>query len=336
MKGEAAIMRKWASVGRPDEALLQRLDIDTRMVVPRHDPDWNEYWMLSSFPDGVTYRDEWGVLWTGPETGPAFIAKHPLAGEITLADLEKYPWPDPDVPERYAGLREQAEQLKTNTDYAVVAMFPRPIVSLSQFLRGHEDWFVDLSINHELIVALMDRILEVDLRIGRKLLDLIGKYVDIVFFHDDLATQAELMCSPEIYRKIIKPRHRQIVDFIKSHSHARGVYHCDGAILPIIGDFIQIGVDALNPVQISAKGRDSKSLKSQFGDRPAFWGAIDTHTVPPKGTVEEVRQEVKAQIGALGMNGGYVLAAVHNIQDDVPPQNIVAMVEEAREFGRYG
>jgi uroporphyrinogen decarboxylase len=335
LEGEAAIMRKWASVVRPDESLLRRLDIDTRMVVPRYGNDWNEYWKLTPLPDGATYQDEWGVPWTKPEKGPAFISKHPLAGDITLADLEEYPWPDPAIPERYAGLREQAEQLKNNTDYAVIAMFPRPIVSLSQFIRGYDDWFVDIGMNHELIETMMDKILEVDLRIGKTLLDLIGKYVDIVFFHDDLATQTELMCSPEAYRKIIKPRHRQIVNFIKSHSDAKVVYHCDGAILPIIDDFIEIGVDALNPVQISAAGMDTKSLKQQFGDRLSFWGAIDTHTVLPKGTTEDVRQEVKTQIESLGKNGGYVLAAVHNIQDDIPPQNIVAMVEAARAYGQY-
>jgi uroporphyrinogen decarboxylase len=143
------------------------------------------------------------------------------------------------------------------------------------------------------------------------------------------------MCSPQAYRRIIKPRHRQIVDCIKTHSDAKVVYHCDGAILPIINDFIEIGVDALNPVQISAAGMDTRTLKAQFGDRLSFWGAIDTHRVLPKGTVEEVRQEVKRQIESLGGNGGYILAAVHNIQDDIPPQNIVAMVEAAREYGRY-
>ncbi len=336
LKGERAIMRKWASVVRPDEILLTYLDIDTRMVVPRYGNDWNEYWKLTAMPDGRTYQDEWGIPWTKPESGPAFISKHPLAGEeIALGDIEEYPWPEPEDPGRYAGLREQAEQLKTNTDYAVVAMFPRPIVSLSQFLRGYDDWFVDMGMNHELMEALMDKILDVDLRIGQRLVELIGAYVDVWFVHDDLATQTELMCSPQAYRRLIKPRHRKIFEFLKSHSDAKILYHCDGAILPIIDDFIEIGVDALNPVQISAEGMDTRSLKAQFGDRLAFWGAIDTHAILPKGTTSEVRQEVKTQIESLGKDGGYVLAAVHNIQDDIPPQNIVAMVEAAREFGAY-
>jgi uroporphyrinogen decarboxylase len=333
--GETAIMRKWASVVKPDERLLKLLDIDTRMVVPRYDPDWNEYWKLKALPEKGSFRDEWGVVWTRPETGPSFIAKHPLDGEIGLADVDRHPWPNAEDPERYVGLREQAEALKTQTDYAVVAMFPRPIVSLSQFMRGYQNWFMDMGMNHELIEAVMDRILDVDLRIGKKLLEAVGKYVDIVFVHDDLATQDSLMCSPGTYRKIIKPRHQKIFNFIKTHSDARIIYHCDGAILPIIDDFIEIGVDALNPVQISAAGMNTRDLKEKFGDRLCFWGAIDTHAVLPRGTTEDVRQEVKKQIESLGTQGGYVLAAVHNIQDDIPPQNIMAMIDAAREFGTY-
>jgi uroporphyrinogen decarboxylase len=335
LEDKPQVMRKWASVVKPDEKVLRALDIDVRMVVPRYDPDWNEYWKLKPLPDPCSFLDEWGLPWNKPENGPAFIAKHPLAGELTLAGVERYPWPNPDDPERYQGLKEQAKKLKEETDYAVAAMFPRPPVSLSQFVRGYEDWFMDMGANHPLIEAIMDQVLDVDLKIGEKLLAEIGKYIDVMFVHDDLATQNSLMCSPKTYRKIIKPRHKKIFDFIKSHSNAKIIYHCDGAIAPIIDDFIEIGVDALNPVQISASGMDTAGLKEKFGDRLAFWGAIDTHTILPHGSVEEVRQEVKKQIACLWKNGGYVLAAVHNIQDDIPPENIVAMFKAAREFGTY-
>lgn len=333
--GEPQVMRKWAGAVKPDEALLQALDIDTRMVVPRYDPLWNEYWKLTALPDPNTFLDEWGIPWTKPEKGPSFISKHPLAGELDIRALENYPWPDAGDPERYRGLKEQAKRLKEETDFAVAAVFPRPPVSLSQFLRGYQDWFIDMGMNHDLIQAIMDRVLDVDLKIGERILAEIGKYIDVMFVHDDLATQDSLMCSPVTYRKIIKPRHKKIFDFIKSHSDARIIYHCDGAIAPIIQDFIEIGVDALNPVQISAAGMDTAGLKAKFGDKLCFWGAIDTHTVLPHGTVEEVRQEVKKQIGCLAGNGGYVLAAVHNIQSDVPPENVVAMFKAAREFGVY-
>jgi uroporphyrinogen decarboxylase len=113
------------------------------------------------------------------------------------------------------------------------------------------------------------------------------------------------------------------------------IYHTDGAIYPILEDFIEIGVDALNPVQTSAKGMDSETLSRDFGGRLCFWGGIDTQHTLPKGSPEDVRREVESQIQTLGKNGNYVLSAVHNIQDDVPPENIVAMFEAAKEYGKY-
>jgi uroporphyrinogen decarboxylase len=334
LRGKANVIRKWAKVVQPDEKVLRYFDIDTRMIVPRCDDEWNEWWRLKRLPDG-SFLDEWGIIWGKPDTGNYFIKKSPLAGDVDIKDLETHPWPNPDDPERYYGIKEQARTLKEGTDYAVIMMFPRPIVSLSQFLRGYEDWFLDMAANRDFLEALMDKILNIDLKIGERVFDAIGKYVDLVFVHDDLATQESLMFSPEHYREIVKPRHQKIFNFIKTHSDAKVIYHCDGAIYPLINDFIEIGVDALNPVQVSAEGMNTRVLKSEFGDRLSFWGGIDTHQVLPQGSPEDVREEVKKQIEILGKGGGYILAAVHNIQDDVKAENIVAMFEATKEFGKY-
>jgi len=334
LEATTKVIRKWADVVQPDEKVLRHFDIDTRMIVPRCDDEWNEWWRLKPLPDG-SFLDEWGITWGKPDTGNYFIKKSPLAGDVDIKDLETHPWPNPDDPERYYGLKEQARTLKEGTDYAVIMMFPRPIVSLSQFLRGYEDWFLDMAANRGFLEALMDKILDINLKIGKRLFEAIGKYVDLVFVHDDLATQESLMFSPEHYREIVKPRHQKIFNFIKTHSDAKVIYHCDGAIYPLMNDFIEIGVDALNPVQVSAKGMDTRALKSEFGDRLSFWGGIDTHQVLPEGSPEDVREEVKKQIEILGKGGGYILAAVHNIQDDVKPENIVAMFEATKEFGKY-
>jgi uroporphyrinogen decarboxylase len=194
---------------------------------------------------------------------------------------------------------------------------------------------MDLLLNREFIETLMEKILEVCLGIGKRLLEEIGEYVDLVFVHDDLATTESLMMSPQLYREIIKPRHKKIFDLIKEMTQAKVIYHCDGAIYPLIGDFIEIGVDALNPVQVSAKGVDTDTLKQEFGNRLSFWGAIDTSYVLPKGSPEEVREEVQKRINHLKKGGGYVAAPVHNILDEVPPENIVAMYKTALEIGRY-
>jgi uroporphyrinogen decarboxylase len=333
-KHPTVVMRKWAQIVKPDESILKYFDIDTRIIMPRSDGGWVEGWREKILPDGSS-MDEWGLIRVKPPDGYYFFKNSPLAGERTLDDIEKYPWPDPNDEERFKGLKEQAIFLRKSTDYALIGMFPRPFVSLSQFLRGYSDWFMDLIINREFIEALMERILEICLGIGKKLLEKVGEYIDIVFVHDDLATQESLMMSPQIYREVIKPRHKKIFDLIKEMTQAKVIYHCDGAIYPIIQDFIEIGVDVLNPVQVSAKGIDTNLLKREFGDRISFWGGIDTSYVLPKGTPEEVKNEVHKRINDLRKGGGFVLAPVHNILDEVPPENIVTMYQIAVESGKY-
>jgi uroporphyrinogen decarboxylase len=145
------------------------------------------------------------------------------------------------------------------------------------------------------------------------------------------------MClvSPDMYRRLLKPRHRKLVDAIKSKTKAKVLMHSDGSIYPIIGDLIDIGVDALNPIQVSARQMDSDVLKREFGRHLCFWGAIDTHRVLPMGTPEDVETEVRKRIGDLAPGGGYVLTSVHNIQSEVPPENMMAMYNAARKWGTY-
>ena len=327
-------MRKWADIVKPDESVLIPLDIDTRMIMPRADDGWVEGWREQILPDGSS-RDEWGLIRVKPPDGFYFMTHFPLAGDKTIKDIEEYPWPDPNDRERFKGLKEEAAFLRKTTHYALVTMFPRPFVSLSQFLRGYTDWFTDLILNREFTETLMEKILQICLSIGKRLLEEVGEYVDLIFVHDDLATTESLMMSPDIYREIIKPRHKRIFDLIKDSTQAKIIYHCDGAIYPLIRDFIDIGVDVLNPVQVSARGVDTDTLKREFGDKISFWGGIDTSYVLPKGTMEEVEGEVHKRIDHLGKGGGYVVAPVHNILDEVPPENIVTLYQTAVRYGRY-
>jgi uroporphyrinogen decarboxylase len=137
------------------------------------------------------------------------------------------------------------------------------------------------------------------------------------------------------YRKMVKPYHKRLFSYIKSRTSAKILYHSCGSVVHLIPDLIEIGVDALNPIQVSAKGMDSKRLKQEFGKDLCFWGAIDTQRVLPFGTPDDVRAEVKRRLADLGPGGGYVLCAVHNIQADVSTENICAMYDAAREFGTY-
>jgi len=164
----------------------------------------------------------------------------------------------------------------------------------------------------------------------------LGDNVDIIKIGDDLGTQESLLMSPKMYREILKPIHADYIDFIKQRTKAKILFHTDGDVVPLIPDFIEMGIDILNPIQTSAgKMSDLASLKKEFGKNMIFCGGIDTHRVLPGGTQDEVRQEVKRVIEVLGEGGGYMVASVHTIMNDVPPENVLAMVDAVEEFGRY-
>ena len=324
------IFSKWLNIAHPSQAMLQRFDIDTRSVGQGRPDNWQDI----VFPDG-SYQDEWGVVRSRPAGCLYYdLTKSPFAGDATVADLEKLPWPDPHDPGRCRGLGEEARRLHQETDYAIVLNMPGGVVTQAQFLRGFEDWFADLIADPTFYHALLERITDLWIEMAKDEFDAAGDSVDICFFGDDVAFQDGPMMSMELYRKMIKPYHARVFSYIKSRSSAKILYHTCGSVAHLIPDLIELGVDALNPVQVSAKGMDTKTLKREFGKDICFWGAIDTQRVLPFGSPADVAAEVKRRIDDLGPGGGYVLCAVHNIQADVSPENICAMYDAAREYGQ--
>ena len=221
------------------------------------------------------------------------------------------------------------------TDFAVILNFPVGIVHQAQFLRGYEAWLADLILNPTFAEALMNRLVEIYMITGARMIEAAGGHLDMIFYGDDVAFQTGPMMSLQLYRKMIKPRHRQLFAHLKAKAQAPLLFHSCGSVYPLLEDLIEIGVDCINPVQVSARDMDTKRLKKEFGDRMAFWGGIDTHKVLPFGTPDDVRAEVKRRIEDLAPGGGYVLNSVHNLQSEVPPENIVAMFDAAKEFGKY-
>jgi len=326
-----SIFSKWLNIVHPSEAMLQRFDIDTRSL-SQGDPD---NWQDIVFPDG-SYQDEWGVVRSRPPGSLYYdLTKSPLAGDVDVADLEKFCWPDPHDPGRCRPLAEAAARLHQGTDYAVVLSMPGGIVHQAQFLRGFEEWFTDLIANPKFFEALMEKLADLWIEMAKDELDTAGENVDVCFYGDDLAFQDGPMMSMDLYRKMIKPHHKRLFGYIKSRTSAKIAYHTCGSVVHLIPDLIEMGVDALNPVQVSAKGMDSQTLKREFGKDICFWGAIDTQRVLPFGTPDDVKAEVERRIDDLGPGGGYVLCAVHNIQADVSPENICTMYDTGREYGRY-
>jgi len=312
----------------PDEAILERFDIDTRALLlgtPERRPDRE----ISA----TAFIDEWGVTWSKPEGGHYINTAGPFhhLDEPSARDVERHDWPEPDDPGRYRGLRERARALSEQTDYAIVLGLGVGPVHQCQFLRGYAEWLEDLIARPAFAQALIERVTDIWTAIARRALEETADYVDVVMFGDDVGTQKSPLVRPELYRAVIKPCHKRMAEVVKSFGKPL-LYHTCGSVYALIPDLIEAGVDILNPIQVSAAHMDTRRLKSEFGGELAFWGAIDNQGLLPRGTPGEVRAEVRRRIRDLAPGGGYVLAAAHNIQADVPPENVIAMFEEAREF----
>lgn len=314
----------------PPEAVYQALDVDVRHV-GLGQPDLTPYKTL----DEDSYLDDWGVVWSRAGKEHPFINKRGPFQETepTLAQVEKLPWPNPRDPGRVKGLREKVLKLRRETDCAIVLGLPYCVLREGQRIRGFAEFMGDLLANPPVAQAIMERSLEVSIGIAEAGLEAVGDLVDVVMFPEDMGTQEQLFMRPEMYRRVLKPLHRRMVEAIKRKTKAKVLLHTDGAVHDIIGDFIEIGIEALNPIQVSAKGLgDTKKLKAEFGKQLTFWGAIDTHRVLPFGTPEDVSKEVKRRIDDLAPGGGFVLMAVHTVMAEVPAANIAAMLDTARSY----
>ncbi len=281
------------------------------------------------------YVDGWGCLW---ERRPGAIYYEVVDSPIrtaTIDDLDRFPWPDLAHLSRFAGLRAKAKAIQ-DAGYAVVALSGVSPFEQAYMCRGIEQWMVDLAGDPDFAVALMRKITDLMQASVIQLLEEAGDYIDVLITGDDLGGQTSTLISPTMYRRLIKPFHMELMAAIKQRTKAKIFYHSDGNIYSLLGDLIEIGVDLLNPVQVSAGDMgDTARLKREFGDRLSFCGAIDTGRVLPFGTPADVRAEVRRRIQDLAPGGGYILASVHCIQPDVPLENVLAMLDEAQVAGKY-
>jgi len=320
-----------------DEALLECFGVDFRMVqLPAATaPD------LNIFEEGDYYAfiDRWGSKLHMPKDGGLYFdwVDFPIK-EATMEALENYTWPRPDPPEYNARLREQAEYLYEKTDYALVgsAIIGGGIFEQPARTMGLEDFFMALVTEPRFADRMMDQITEIYIESCNNYLEQVGEYLHVFTYWDDVSGQDGWLISPDIYRKIVKPKQRRLLEAIKRKTKAKVYYHGCGAVYDLIPDLIELGFDILNPVQVSARGMDTRRLKEEYGKEIVFWGGgVDTQRVLPFGKPEEVADEVKRRIDDLAPGGGFVFAAVHNIQALVPPENVVTMFETALEYGRY-
>jgi len=326
-------------LARPSEAVLQRFHVDTRYIAAGAAADFHGE-IVERHRDGRLWHDltdEFGVTWSMPADRPYYmdVSHHPLA-EATIEEVRSYPFPKGDDPGRFVGLRQRALEIRNQTPYALVSGISGVVYETCWYLRGLEAWFIDLLSQPEFCEAMLDQTLRFWMDWFRAFLDEVGDLVDVIMIGDDLAGQQGPLFRPELYRRIVQPRHRRLVQYIRSRTRAKIWYHTCGACASFIPDLLDNGIDILNPVQISATGMEPTLLKSKFGDRLSFWGgALDAQHVLPTASPDMIREHVRRNLEVWKPHGGYVFNNVHNIQAGVPPENFVAMYDAAYEFGFY-
>jgi len=331
------------------EAVLRLLEVDLRLfsydmfctppdhiIKPGAEINWWDTLMRSTpnrmwrqvMPDGSIY-DIWGVHFKLEQHMFGQYEGHagwPLGNADTIGQLKQHPWPEPDWWD-FSELPAMIDRLQRDGPYHVRFRLGS-FFEQAWALRGLEDFLMDFVRAPEMAEYIMDRILEVHLENLRTVLELVGDRLDMVYTYDDVATQNSLMISPVHWERYIKPRHKQILDLVHQHGNT-AMYHCDGAVAPLIPQLIEIGVDVLNPIQTDTPEMEPETLKSKYGDELTFHGGIDIIQTLPQGSPEQVQAEVKARINVLGQDGGYVVCSSHHIQPDTPLANVLAMYEPA-------
>jgi uroporphyrinogen decarboxylase len=339
LKEEIQILDAVQQLAKPSEAILERFHVDTRYVCAKA-PDGFEGGITRHVRNGRLWhdlKDEFGVVWSMPDDQQLYmdISHHPLA-HATIDEIKAYPFPIGNDPSRFAGLREETLRLRKETPYAICTGIGGVVYEYCWYMRGLEQWFMDLLENPELCTAMLDRTLAFWMDYYSGFMKEIGDLVDVVMIGDDLAGQYGPLFRPEIYRSLVKPRQKTLVQHIKSLTNAKIWYHTCGGCKVYIPELLDNGIDILNPVQTSATGMDPADLKKEFGDRLVFWGGgIDAQHILPFATPDKVKEEVRWNLAIFKPGGGYVFNNVHNIQIGVPPENIVALYEAAYEHGFY-
>ncbi len=324
----------------PDNEILKKLNVDTRGVFPLTSHNWNVYSKLKDRGNFLEYFDEWGFTHQFPKNGYWFsLIKHPMEA-VNFEEpevVDTYSWPDSDNKKRFAGLRDKAIQFKEQGKIVMTKGLCAGLFEMHQRLRGMENAMLDpflFPVNSDKLIG---KLADLKMEFWDAAINELGDLVDIAGEGDDYGSQQSQLISPEQFREYYKPHFLRVLSFIKEKApHIKIIFHSCGNVRPIIPDFIEMGVDILNPVHINAMGMEPVQLKKDFGRDIIFWGGgVDTQNILPSGTIQEVKDNVRRNIEALAPGGGFVFNTVHNIQAEVPPENIMAMWETLQKFGKY-
>jgi uroporphyrinogen decarboxylase len=285
--------------------------------------------VIGAMPAGTFYLSQQHFPLLDWDGDPRVLEKLPeLMTDVTWSALPTAPFHKPLSPAHLAEIRLKAKEFYESTDYAIMIGFGGNLLEWGEYLCRFDQFLIDLAENRRKAEALLDKLVEMHLDNLEKVLDAVDGYVQIIQMGDDLGSQLATLISPKVYREVFKPRQKIIFDRIRRRKGLHLFLHSCGSIVDILLDLIEVGVEIINPVQTSARGMDPATLKRQFGKDLTFWGGgCDTQRVLPEASPDEVRRHVKGRTEVFAPGGGFVFCQVHNILPNVPPENIVAMVE---------
>lgn len=321
----------------PDHEILEILEVDTRGLFPLTSHNWDVFNKITDIGDRWEYHDEWGFTHNFPkENGHWFsLVKHPIESvSPDVFEISDYSWPDPTDQERIKGLREKALMFRNQDKLVMLKGLCAGIFEMQQRFRGMSNALVDPFLYPEFSDRLIGKLADLKIEFWEMALGELSDVVDVVAEADDYGTQESQLIDPEQFRQFYKPHIARIIAALrKSAPKAKIMFHSCGNVRPIIPDFIEMGIDIINPVHINAAGMEPYQLKKDFGKDIVFWGGgVDTQKILASGSVDDVRDDVSRNIDALAPGGGFVFAAVHNIQSEVPPENIMAMIETLHRY----
>ncbi len=351
-EGETRVYDTMQQLALPEAPILDRFHVDvldSLNLLGRFPEEWKDWTLPDGSPakvpvgfnpepveGGLVVRDAMGrATMRMPEGCLYFEPCHnPLAEAETFADVDRLLDWKPVTPADIAETKARAKWLYENTDRAIMFGFGGNILEGGQNAFGWERFMMEIALGSEVVDYALDKMMEVYMENLRVYLQEIGPYIQLIQMGDDLGTQTATLLSPSAYRRVVKPRHTKQYRYIREHSDVHVFLHACGSCYDIMGDLVDEGVEALNPVQTSAAGMDPRRLKKEFGDKLTFWGGgCDTQRVLPNATPEEIDQHVRERIEIFAPGGGFVFNQIHNVQANVPPENVVACYDAAWEYG---
>jgi uroporphyrinogen decarboxylase len=259
------------------------------------------------------------------------LAGHPLAHAETAGDVRAYSFPNPDAPGRY----DDAEHLvrRYHDRHVVIGDIEVTVFALARHLVGMEKLMMDLAAGEEYVVPLLSACAEFQAEIGLRLID---RGVDAIWIGDDFGSQTGLLMSRDMFRELFKPHYKRMIDrFREANPRIIPIMHSDGALSELLPDFHEMGIRVFNPVQPGVPGHSPREIKDGFGDRFAFWGAIDQQHLLPKGSDAELEADIREKMEVLGREGGYMIAPAHIIQSDTSPERVELFIALCRRLGAY-